>query len=172
MKRSLSFLLMLLMLLTQLLPVTAQQDDQPGEVLVEDGIALTDDTIVEYGEDYFLKEEVALYLHAFGELPPNYITKNEAMALGWDARKGNLWDVAPGACIGGDRFYNYERQLPSQRGRRYYECDVNFEGGFRDEHRLIYSSDGLIYYTEDHYETFLLLYEGWYGSDMVYPRAA
>ena len=173
MKRFLTFLLTLTMLLTLAAPFTAEQSaEAQNEVLVEDGIALTDEVIVEYGESYYSKDEVALYLYAFCELPPNYITKNEAMALGWDSRKGNLWDVAPGACIGGDRFGNYEGALPRQRGRQYYECDVNYEGGFRDEYRIIFSSDGLIYYTEDHYETFTLLYEGWYEETTLYSKAA
>ncbi len=173
MKRFLTLLLALLLLLSMTLPFVAETDtDTAGEILVEEGIALSDKVIVEYGEDYYSKDEVALYLYAFGELPPNYITKNEAMALGWDSRKGNLWDVAPGCCIGGDRFGNYERKLPRQRGRQYYECDVNYEGGFRDQCRLIFSSDGLIYYTEDHYESFTLLYEGWYEEDTWYPKAA
>ena len=172
MKRLLAFLLTLFLLLSAF-PLCAEENDTAqGEILVEDGIALTDEVIVEYGENYYLKDEVALYLYAFGELPPNYITKNEAMELGWDSRKGNLWDVAPGACIGGDRFGNYEGLLPKQRGRQYYECDVNYEGGYRDQYRLIFSNDGLIYYTEDHYETFELLYEGWYEEDAWYPKAA
>ncbi len=144
-----------------------------SEVLCDDGVAITEDLVVEYGYEYYSRDEVALYLHAFCELPVNYITKGEAMALGWESRLGNLWEVAYGACIGGDRFGNYEGLLPKLRGRQYYECDVNYEGGYRDRYRLIYSNDGLIYYTEDHYETFTLLYEGWYEADAEYlPDAA
>ncbi len=107
-----------------------------------------------YGEDYYLKDDVATYLHTYEELPPNYITKSEAIDLGWDADKGNLWDVSYGSVIGGDRFGNREGLLPKKEGRTYYECDVNYEGGFRNAMRLVFSNDGLIYYTEDHYGSF------------------
>lgn len=107
---------------------------------------------------YTSKDEVALYIHTYGCLPNNYITKKEAKELGWDSREGNLWDVAPGKSIGGSRFGNYESQLPEAEGRKYYECDINYEGGYRGTERLIYSSDGLVFYTEDHYKTFQQLY--------------
>ena len=113
---------------------------------------------VEEGGRYDTMEEVAIYLTFFDELPENYITKKEAQALGWDNRKGNLWKVADGCSIGGDRFGNYEGRLPDRAGRIWYECDVNYSGGDRGAERLVYSSDGLIYYTADHYETFTLLY--------------
>ena len=106
------------------------------------------------GEAYSDKEHVAAYLRAYGELPPNYITKREAQALGWVNSWGNLWKVAPGMSIGGDVFGNYEGALPRKNGRRYYECDIDFSGGTRNGKRIIYSSDGLIFYTEDHYNTF------------------
>ena len=109
---------------------------------------------------YNTKEEVALYLHLYGHLPDNYITKKEARALGWVSSEGNLWDVADGKSIGGDHFGNYDGLLPEKPGRKYFECDVNYEGGYRGADRIIYSSDGLIYFTEDHYQSFELLYEG------------
>lgn len=109
-------------------------------------------------EEYSSKEEVAEYIHLFGHLPPNYITKNEAQDLGWIASKGNLWKVAPGKSIGGDRFGNREGLLPSVKGRKYFECDIDFDGKYRNAKRIIFSNDGLIYYTEDHYESFELLY--------------
>ena len=87
-------------------------------------------------------------MHLFEHLPDNYITKAEAKALGWVSTKGNLWDVAPGKSIGGDRFGNYEKVLPEKKSRKYYECDVNYEGGYRIDDRLVYSSDGLIYFTD------------------------
>lgn len=107
---------------------------------------------------YSSKEEVAAYIHEFGHLPSNFITKKEAQELGWDNKEGNLWEVAPGKSIGGDKFGNREGLLPEKTGRQYYECDIDFEGGFRNEKRIVYSNDGLIYYTEDHYESFELLY--------------
>jgi len=113
--------------------------------------------VVEDGE-YTSVEEVSLYLNLYGHLPDNYITKKEARKLGWDSSKGNLWDVAPGMSIGGDYFGNYEGNLPEEKGRDYYECDIDYEGGYRNEKRIVFSDDGLIFYTEDHYNTFEQLY--------------
>lgn len=107
---------------------------------------------------YSSKEEVALYIATFGHLPDNYLTKNKAQDLGWDNSKGNLWEVAPGMSIGGNKFGNYEGLLPEKSGRTYYECDIDYDGGYRNAKRIIFSNDGLIYYTEDHYESFELLY--------------
>ena len=109
---------------------------------------------VEEGGRYDTMEEVAIYLTFFDELPENYITKKEAQALGWDNRKGNLWKVADGCSIGGDRFGNYEGLLPDAKGRRWTECDIGFDGGYRNGQRIVFSSDGLIYYTADHYQSF------------------
>ena len=116
-----------------------------------------EDSVTEDGT-YTSPEQVALYIHRYGHLPSNYITKKEAEAAGWDSSKGNLWEVADGMSIGGSRFGNYEGALPDRDGRRWYECDVNYEGGYRGAERLLYSSDGLIYYTGDHYKTFKQLY--------------
>ena len=88
---------------------------------------------------YYSTEDVALYLYTYGELPDNFITKKEAQSMGWDNKKGNLWEVADGMCIGGDHFGNYE-------------------GGYRGAERIIFSDDGDIYYTGDHYESFEQLY--------------
>ncbi len=113
---------------------------------------------VEAGRSYTTKDEVAAYLHAYGELPPNFLTKAEALAAGWDSAAGNLFEVTDGKSIGGDRFGNREGLLPTAKGRQYYECDINYAGGRRGPERLVYSSDGLIYYTADHYASFELLY--------------
>ena len=83
---------------------------------------------------------------------------DEAKELGWVSKEGNLWDVAPGMSIGGDYFGNYEGVLPEEHGREYHECDIDFDGTYRNAKRIVYSNDGLIYYTEDHYESFELLY--------------
>lgn len=109
---------------------------------------------------YLSRDDVALYIHTYGKLPNNFLTKNEAEILGWESSKGNLWVVCPGCAIGGDRFRNYEGQLPDADGRIYYECDVNYSGGYRGAERIVFSNDGLIYYTADHYESFTLLYGG------------
>ena len=115
------------------------------------------DKVIE-DEMYTTKDEVAEYIYKFGHLPSNFIRKSEAKKLGWENSQGNLGEVAPGMSIGGDRFGNYEGLLPEEDGRKYYECDINFDGGYRGAERIVYSNDGLIYYTGDHYETFELLY--------------
>lgn len=113
---------------------------------------------VEKNGEYTSKEEVAAYLYQFGELPDNYITKKEARKLGWVSEEGNLYKVAPGKSIGGDYFGNYEGILPEKEGREYHECDIDTDGHYRGAKRIVYSDDDLIYYTEDHYESFTLLY--------------
>ena len=106
------------------------------------------------GESYTSKDEVAAYIKKFQTLPPNYITKAQAEKLGWDNTKGNLWKVTQQKSIGGDRFGNREGLLPKASGRQYYECDIDYRGGYRGAKRIIYSNDGLIFYTDDHYKTF------------------
>lgn len=103
---------------------------------------------------YTDKEHVAAYLRKYEKLPKNYITKNDARKLGWNGSRSGLWDVAYGMSIGGDKFGNYEEILPVKRGRQYYECDIDFDGERANAKRIVYSNDGLIFYTEDHYETF------------------
>ena len=99
----------------------------------------------------------ALYIHTYGRLPDNFITKKEAQALGWPG--GSLEPYAPGKCIGGSRFGNYEGLLPEKEGRTYTECDIDTLGAeSRGAKRIVFSNDGLIYYTGDHYESFELLY--------------
>ena len=100
-------------------------------------------------------QSIADYIFAHGELPDNFITKKEAQALGWDSRYNDVSDVAPGYSIGGDYFGNYEGLLPREKGRIYYECDCWYESGRRNAYRIIFSNDGLVFYTEDHYETFV-----------------
>ncbi len=107
---------------------------------------------------YTSKEEVAEYIYLYGHLPDNFITKKEAKALGWVSSEGNLAEVAPGKSIGGDYFGNFEGNLPEKKGREYHECDIDSDGRYRGAKRLVFSNDGLIYYTEDHYNTFELLY--------------
>ena len=109
------------------------------------------------GGEYTSAEDVALYLHLYAHLPQNFITKKDARALGWNG--GGLDDYADGKCIGGDRFGNYEGLLPDAPGREYHECDIDtLHAASRGAKRIVYSNDGLIYYTEDHYESFMLLY--------------
>ena len=106
---------------------------------------------------YYSKEDVALYIHTYGCLPDNFITKKEAQALGWTG--GSLERYAPGKVIGGDRFGNYEGLLPTKKGRTYTECDIGTKGkSSRGAKRIVFSNDGLIFYTDDHYESFTQLY--------------
>lgn len=117
-----------------------------------------DESLISEDGIYTTKEEVAAYINEFGHLPSNFITKKEAKKLGWVSSEGNLDKVAPGMSIGGDYFGNYEGILPEADGRDYYECDIDFDGTYRNAKRIVFSNDGLIYYTEDHYESFELLY--------------
>ena len=106
---------------------------------------------------YTSKDDVALYIHTYGHLPKNFVTKSEARAKGWEG--GSLEDYFPGASIGGDKFGNREGLLPTKKGRTYTECDIDTKGKkSRGAKRIVFSNDGLIYYTDDHYETFTLLY--------------
>lgn len=118
--------------------------EEESEKIAEDG-------------SYTSKEDVALYIHTYGKLPQNFITKDEARSLGWEG--GGLEEYAPGKCIGGDFFGNYEGILPKKDGRTYTECDIDTLGkDSRGAKRIVFSNDGLVYYTEDHYESFELLY--------------
>lgn len=106
---------------------------------------------------YTSKEDVALYLHTYGHLPENYITKRDAEELGWGGGT-TLDEAAPGMSIGGNRFGNREGLLPEKKGRVYYECDIDYVKGGRNAKRIVYSNDGLIFYTDDHYNSFEQLY--------------
>jgi len=96
-----------------------------------------------------------LFVMDTGNLPDNYITKREAIDLGWIGRKGNLAEIAPGKMIGGEIYYNDDGHLPQAPGRVWYEADINYSSGYRNRHRLLYSSDGLVFVTYDHYTTFI-----------------
>ena len=113
------------------------------------------EALIDPDGSYDSREDVALYIHTYGKLPGNYMTKSQARKLGWEG--GSLEKFAPGMCIGGDRFGNYEGLLPEDRN--YTECDIDTLGkSGRGAKRIIFSDDGLIYYTDDHYESFELLY--------------
>lgn len=123
------------------------------------GCQSTNELSIDQDGEYTSKEEVSLYVDTYGELPSNYITKGEAMDLGWVASEGNLWDVTDRKSIGGDVFGNREGLLPKREGRIYFEADIDYDGGHRGAKRLVFSDDGLIFYTDDHYESFEELYE-------------
>lgn len=163
MKKRISILLILILILSivgcQVEDFTAIDNSKPSnieDIGNNDEIEATD----EIHEDgyYTSLEDVSLYLYIYEKLPNNFITKKEAIKLGWESKEGNLWDVTDKMSIGGDNFGNREGILPESDGRKYYECDINYEGGYRGAERIVYSNDGLIYYTEDHYKTFTLLY--------------
>lgn len=142
------YLIFLLVLLLALIPAAAVQA-KAATIQVRSA-----DYPVTEGGAYTSMEEVAVYLTEYGCLPPNFITKKEAQALGWDSRSGNLYAVAPGKSIGGDHFGNYEGLLPDAKGRQWTECDIESDGGYRNGLRVLFSNDGLIYYSDDHYTSY------------------
>ena len=135
---------------------TAVPEETPDEPELPDAPEAdpgTSDSAVTEGEYYYDLEHVVLYLDRCGVLPDNYITKDEARALGWEG--GSVENYLDGAAIGGDRFGNREGLLPKAAGRSYTECDIDTDGqSSRGAKRLVFSNDGLYFYTEDHYETF------------------
>jgi len=156
-KRKLSALILLLVLLGTvfsrgfdftLLETTDDVTDATG---YSEGLTIDEDGW------YYSAFDVSLYLHTYGHLPDNYITKSEAASLGWEG--GSVEPYAEGRAIGGDLFGNREGLLPEAKGRVYYECDIDTLGAdSRGAQRIVFSNDGLIYYTSDHYESFKLLY--------------
>ena len=95
-----------------------------------------------------------VYLIYYKKLPEYYIKKGQAQKSGWMPEEGNLADACPGKMIGGGNFKNHDLVLPTAPGRIWYEADINYVSGFRNKHRILYSNDGLIFVTYDHYETF------------------
>ena len=142
-------------------PQQQQQDVLPDDAqpsgTPEEGDNSADAPAIDEDGSYTSKEDVALYIHTYGHLPGNFITKKEAQALGWSG--GSLEPYAPGKCIGGSHFGNYEGLLPEAEGRSYTECDIDTLGAdSRGAKRIVFSNDGLVYYTGDHYASFELLY--------------
>lgn len=136
--------------------VQEQQVQEPQEsalVTEEPQEDESNDNLPTYGDYYYDLENVVLYLELYDELPPNYITKSEARDLGWEG--GSVEKYQRGAAIGGDTFGNREGLLPESGGRKYTECDIDTKGRkSRGSKRLVFSNDGLYFYTSDHYETF------------------
>lgn len=138
---------------------TQEPSEAPTPALTDAPTPAPTDTPCPVSEDgeYWTKDEVALYIHLFGHLPKNYITKSKAQDLGWSG--GSVEPYAPGYSIGGDYYGNYEGLLPKKKGRKYTECDIDTRGKKkRGDKRIVFSNDGLIYYTDDHYNSFTLLY--------------
>lgn len=162
--KSLAALIMSLAVTLAVFTGCTQQPAQNSETAAEanqeqiQGSTDGDEYEITYGESYTAPEAVAAYIYEWEELPSNFITKSEAEKLGWQSDKGNLWEVADGMSIGGDKFGNREGLLP--QGENYRECDVNYQGGYRDAERLVYSIDDFdIYYTADHYDSFEQVYD-------------
>ena len=99
---------------------------------------------------YTSKDEVALYITTFHKLPSNYMTKSEA-----DGNISSIWTQANKASIGGDVFGNREGLLPNAAGRTFIELDIDYNGASRGALRIVYSSDFRIFYTNDHYDSFV-----------------
>ena len=140
---------------------TMQETLQQNEAKVQesitepevDGEDAVNDKLPVYGEYYYDLENVVLYLDAYDELPDNFITKKEARDLGWEG--GSVEKYQEGAAIGGDTFGNREGLLPEAENRSYIECDIDTKGrDSRGSRRLVFSNDGLYFYTSDHYESF------------------
>ena len=135
--------------------VENQEEEKPQGEIQEGKV---EERKIDEDGSYTDKENVALYIHTYGKLPQNYINKKTAESLGWTSGEA-VSSFAPGKSIGGDRFGNYEQLLPKKKGRQYYECDIDAYGKkSRGAKRIVFSNDGLIYYTDDHYESFELLY--------------
>lgn len=106
---------------------------------------------VDINEDgtYISLEEVAAYIFLFHALPQNYVTKSEYSSAA-SSEKSKL-------SVGGNVFYNREGLLPKADGRTYTECDIDATGNSRGAKRVVFSSDWLIFYTSDHYESFSIV---------------
>ena len=122
---------------------TRHKDEQPENKLPANAI------------DKLTKADIVIaYVKQHGSLPNYYITKQQARLRGWNASKGNLCKILPGKAIGGDIFTNREGRLPQKKGRKWFEADLNYNCGHRNADRLLFSGDGLLFVTFDHYKTF------------------
>ena len=129
---------------------TTQTDPTPSETRPED--------ILDPDGEYNSKEDVALYIHLYGRLPRNYVTKGYCKDV-LKCSTSRVEDYWPGGAIGGDVFQNREGLLPKKAGRTWTECDINTWGRYsRGAERIVFSNDGLVYYTANHYASFELLY--------------
>ncbi|MDC9590908.1 ribonuclease domain-containing protein [Xenorhabdus sp. XENO-10] len=101
---------------------------------------------------------VAAYINKRHRLPPFYIQRGKAFQLGWDPKKRNLCEVAPGKAIGGDRYNRRDNKLPQKPNRTWFEANVDYQCGHGSKAKLIYSSDGLVYLTDNQYKSFKKIY--------------
>ena len=109
---------------------------------IEAGNATNNDT---NGADYWLKH--------FGELPDYYISPEQLEALGWKTGDRPSKYIQ-GKMLGGSIYQNRDKRLPNKIGRIWREADINYTHGRRNFHRILWSNDGLIFVTYDHYHTF------------------
>ena len=88
-----------------------------------------------------------------GELPKYYASYEYALSKGWRPRK---WpsNFIPNQMITRGQYFNDDGHLPSAPGRVWFEADINYKLGKRNSQRVLWSNDGLIFVTYDHYETF------------------
>lgn len=118
-----------------------------------DGVSGNENSSVQVSIEKLTEEKTVIsYVKQNHKLPDYYITKNEARKQGWDPSRGNLCDVLPGKAIGGDKFGNREGRLPD--GEKYFEADVNYHCGGRNADRIIYTQNGDVYLTKNHYKSF------------------
>lgn len=157
-KKSSTIIIILLLVITGLLlynTFSRKEFIKTGNDKAQTSEVETFDNADNQSIDKLTRESVVIpYVKENGRLPDYYITKNNARKQGWVAAEGNLCEVLPGKAIGGDIFTNREKQLPTEKGRIYYEADLNYNCGNRNAHRLVFSNDGLIYVTHNHYKTF------------------
>lgn len=98
------------------------------------------------GADWHLKYK--------GKLPEYYLTRDDASSLGWNPNKNTLDNIASNRMIFGGQYFNKTGHLPEKKGRIWYEADINYISGKRNSERIVFSNDGLIFVTYNHYKTF------------------
>ncbi|MEQ4623935.1 ribonuclease domain-containing protein [Providencia manganoxydans] len=154
-KRVISLVLMAILIVLSLYFNTGEQQ---GAKQADKPVTTTEQTIevqnAQKIDELTKQANVVSYLQKHQQLPSFYITKKAARDAGWNPKQGNLCEALPGKAIGGDRFSNREKQLPTAPNRQWYEADLNYNCGHRGADRLLYSSDGMIYVTADHYKSF------------------
>ena len=124
------------------------QSDNKSETKFDVGKSSEESSI----EELTNETKVISFVKSNHKLHDYYITKSEAKSKGWIPSKGNLCDVLPGKAIGGDRFSNREGTLP--KGVQYFEADINYHCGHRQADRLVYTKNGDVWVTHNHYKTF------------------
>ncbi len=107
------------------------------------GVATKDGTS---GADWWLRH--------YGQLPDNYHSESDLRALGWKQGDSPV-KFAPEKMVTRGEYENMNGHLPDAPGRVWYEADINYYSGKRNGHRILWSNDGLLFVTYDHYRTFI-----------------